>query len=137
MKEKSKGSAYGNFVLLVTGIFLASMVVIYFWKGKLTNLDVTGIFAAGVINVLNSVFGFRVIMKSLERKDTKKFFIMSLGSMSVRLFAILISVVVGLMIFNFNKISFIFALFCYYFTYLIIETTFLVKRINVRKRVED
>ena len=137
MKEKSKGSAYGNFVLLVSGIFLVSMVVLFFLKGKLTNLDVTGIFAAGVINVLNSVVGFSVIVKSLERKDTKKFFIMSLGSMSVRLFAILISVVVGLMIFNFNKISFIFALFCYYFTYLIIETTFLVKRINVRKRVED
>jgi hypothetical protein len=130
---KSKGSAYGNFVLLVTGIFLASMVVIYFWKGKLTNLDVTGIFAAGVINVLNSVIGFRVILGSLEHKSTQKFFIASLGSMSVRLFVILIMVVAGLMLFNFNKISFIFALFCYYFTFLFLETIILVKRINKQK----
>jgi hypothetical protein len=74
-------------------------------------------------------------LKSLEQNDTKRFFVASLGSMSVRLFAILIFVLIGLMIFNFNKISFIFALFCYYFTFLILETIFLVKRINDRKRV--
>lgn len=131
--RKSRSSLYGNFVLAVTGIFLASMVVVYFFQGRLTNLDVTGIWAAGVINVLNTLIGFKVILGSLEQKSTQKFFIASLGSMSVRLFVILIMVVAGLMLFNFNKISFIFALFCYYFTFLFLETIILVKRINKQK----
>lgn len=131
--EKSNAGLYRIFALVVLGIFAASMVVVYFFQGRLTNLDVSGIWAAGVINVLNSVIGFRVILGSLEHKSTQKFFIASLGSMSVRLFVILIMVVAGLMIFNFNKISFIFALFCYYFTFLFLETIILVKRINKQK----
>jgi len=93
----------------------------------------TGIWAAGVVNVLNSLIGFKIILNSLEQKSTQKFYIASLGSMTVRLFVILIMVAAGLMIFNFNKISFIFALFCYYFTYLTLETIILVKRINKQK----
>lgn len=115
------------------GIFAASMAGVYVWKMGRGDFDVTGIWAAGVINVLNSVIGFRVILGSLEHKSTQKFFIASLGSMSVRLFVILIMVVAGLMLFNFNKISFIFALFCYYFTFLFLETIILVKRINKQK----
>lgn len=131
--RKSKSSLYSNFVVAVAGSFLVSMVVLYFFQGRLTNLDVTGIWAAGVINVLNSLIGFKFILRSLEQKSTQKFYVASLGSMSVRLFVILIMVVAGLMIFNFNKISFIFALFCYYFTYLTFETIILVKRINKQK----
>lgn len=131
--ERSNAGLYRNFSLVVAGIFAASMAVLFFWKGKLTDFDLTGIFAAGVINVVNSLVGFRVILGSLEVKNSQKFFITSLGSMTVRLFVILIMVVAGLMLFNFNKISFIFALFCYYFTFLILETIILVKRINKQK----
>jgi len=131
--QKSRSSLYRNFVLAAAGIFLASMVVLYFFQGRLTNFDLTGIWAAGVVNVLNSLIGFKIILNSLEQKSTQKFYIASLGSMTVRLFVILIMVAAGLMIFNFNKISFIFALFCYYFTYLTLETIILVKRINKQK----
>lgn len=131
--EKSNAGLYRIFVLVVLGIFAASMAGVYVWKMGRGDFDVTGIWAAGVINVLNSVIGFRVILGSLEQRSTQKFFIASLGSMSVRLFVILIMVVAGLMIFNFNKISFIFALFCYYFTFLFLETIILVKRINKQK----
>lgn len=131
--EKSNARLYRIFVLVVLGIFAASMAGVYVWKLGRGDFDVTGIWAAGVINVLNSVVGFRVILGSLEQRSTQKFFIASLGSMSVRLFVILIMVVAGLMLFNFNKISFIFALFCYYFTFLFLETIILVKRINKQK----
>lgn len=131
--EKSNAGLYRVYALVVLGIFAASMAGVYVWKMGRGDFDVTGIWAAGVINVLNSVVGFRVILGSLEHKSTQKFFIASLGSMSVRLFVILIMVVAGLMIFNFNKISFIFALFCYYFTFLFLETIILVKRINKQK----
>lgn len=131
--ERSNAGLYRVYALVVMGIFAASMAGVYVWKMGRGDFDVTGIWAAGVINVLNSVIGFRVILGSLEHKSTQKFFIASLGSMSVRLFVILIMVVAGLMIFNFNKISFIFALFCYYFTFLFLETIILVKRINKQK----
>ena len=131
--ERSNARLYRVYALVVMGIFAASMAGVYVWKMGRGDFDVTGIWAAGVINVLNSVIGFRVILGSLEHKSTQKFFIASLGSMSVRLFVILIMVVAGLMLFNFNKISFIFALFCYYFTFLFLETIILVKRINKQK----
>lgn len=131
--EKSNAGLYRVYALVVMGIFAASMAGVYVWKMGRGDFDVTGIWAAGVINVLNSVVGFRVILGSLEQRSTQKFFIASLGSMSVRLFVILIMVVAGLMLFNFNKISFIFALFCYYFTFLFLETIILVKRINKQK----
>lgn len=131
--ERSNAGLYRVYALVVMGIFAASMAGVYVWKMGRGDFDVTGIWAAGVINVLNSVVGFRVILGSLEQRSTQKFFIASLGSMSVRLFVILIMVVAGLMIFNFNKISFIFALFCYYFTFLFLETIILVKRINKQK----
>lgn len=131
--EKSNAGLYRVYALVVLGIFAASMAGVYVWKMGRGDFDVTGIWAAGVINVLNSVVGFRVILGSLEQRSTQKFFIASLGSMSVRLFVILIMVVAGLMLFNFNKISFIFALFCYYFTFLFLETIILVKRINKQK----
>jgi hypothetical protein len=131
--ERSNAGLYRVYALVVMGIFAASMAGVYVWKMGRGDFDVTGIWAAGVINVLNSVVGFRVILGSLEHKSTQKFFIASLGSMSVRLFVILIMVVAGLMLFNFNKISFIFALFCYYFTFLFLETIILVKRINKQK----
>lgn len=131
--ERSNARLYRVYALVVMGIFAASMAGVYVWKMGRGDFDVTGIWAAGVINVLNSVVGFRVILGSLEHKSTQKFFIASLGSMSVRLFVILIMVVAGLMLFNFNKISFIFALFCYYFTFLFLETIILVKRINKQK----
>ena len=132
-KRNRADSLYTNYVITVVGIFLVSMAAVYFLKHGKNDLDVSGIWAAGVINVLNSLIGFKVILNSLGQKSTQKFYIASLGSMAVRLFAILIMVVAGLMIFNFNKISFIFALFCYYFTFLIIETILLVKRINKQK----
>ncbi|MFZ4592177.1 MAG: hypothetical protein ACOYN6_14335 [Ignavibacteria bacterium] len=131
--ERSNAGLYRVYALVVVGIFAASMAGVYVWKMGRGDFDVSGIWAAGVINVLNSVVGFRVILGSLEHKSTQKFFIASLGSMSVRLFVILIMVVAGLMLFNFNKISFIFALFCYYFTFLFLETIILVKRINKQK----
>ena len=133
--EKSSSPLYRNFALAVTGIFVVSMAVVYFFRGKFAGLDLWGIFAAGVINVLNSLIGFRYILGSIRQNSSQKFFIASLGSMTVRLFVILIMVVAGLMIFNFNKIYFIFALFCFYFTFLILETIILVKRINKQKEV--
>jgi len=135
IKNRFKDRYYSLFVWFVLLIFVLSGAAVFIFAKDRGDLYLSGIFAAGVMNVLNSLIGFRLILKSLEQNDTKRFFVASLGSMSVRLFAILIFVLIGLMIFNFNKISFIFALFCYYFTFLILETIFLVKRINDRKRV--
>jgi len=135
IKSRIKDRYYSLFVWFVLLIFVISGVAVFIFVKDKGGLYLSGIFAAGMMNVLNSLIGFRLILKSLEQNDTKRFFVASLGSMSVRLFAILIFVLIGLMIFNFNKISFIFALFCYYFTFLILETIFLVKRINDRKRV--
>jgi hypothetical protein len=87
-KKINKGdSLYSNYVITVVVIFLVSMAAVYFWKQGKSDLDVTGIWAAGLINVLNSLIGFKVILNSLGQKSTQKFFIASLGSMTVRLLA--------------------------------------------------
>lgn len=135
IRSRIKDAYYHNFVRIVLLSFvMVSVAAVFFGKEK-EDLFLWGILAAGFVNVLNSLIGFKLILNSLDRKNTKMFYFTSLGSMTVRLFAMLIFVLVGLLIFNFNKISFIFALFCYYFAFLILETIFLVKRINDRKRV--
>ena len=110
MAGNKENSFYLNYVYAVIGIFLASMAGVYFWKSGKNDFDVSGIWAAGLINVMNSLIGFKYILGSLKQYNSQKFFIASLGSMSLRLFGILIMVVAGLLIFNFNKISFIFAI---------------------------
>lgn len=126
---------FRKFVILTVTIFVISSAVIFMFYKDL-KIDFVSFLSAGIINVLNSVIGFKIILKSLEGGQ-KRFYIVGLGSMVVRLFVVLIAVLVGLLAFKLNKISFIFALFFFYFLYLIIETYLLVNRINKLKRIDS
>lgn len=126
---------FRNFVILTVTIFIVSSAVILIFQ-KETGIDFISFLTAGVICLLNSVIGLKLILNSIN-SGQKKFFIVALGSMTARLFLVLIAVVVGLLGFKLSKISFIFALFSYYFLFLSIETFILVKRINIHKRIES
>jgi len=126
---------FRNFVILTVTIFIVSSAVILIFQ-KETGIDFISFLTAGLICVLNSVFGLKLILNSIN-SGQKRFFIVALGSMTARLFLVLIAVVVGLLGFKLSKISFIFALFSYYFLFLAIETFVLVKRINIHKRIES
>ncbi|MDD5361992.1 MAG: hypothetical protein PHN88_07655 [Ignavibacteria bacterium] len=125
---------FRKFVILTVTIFVISSAVIFMFYKDL-KIDFVSFLSAGIINVLNSVIGFKILLKSLVG-DQKRFYFIGLGSMVVRLFVVLIAVLVGLLAFKLNKISFIFALFFFYFLYLIIETYLLVNRINKLKRID-
>jgi len=126
---------FRNFVILTVTIFIVSSAVILIFQ-KETGIDFISFLTAGVICLLNSVIGLKLILNSIN-SGQKRFFIVALGSMTARLFLVLIAVVVGLLAFKLSKISFIFALFSYYFLFLSIETFILVKRINIHKRIES
>ncbi|MFA5012353.1 MAG: hypothetical protein WC644_10425 [Ignavibacteria bacterium] len=129
-----KNNYFRNYTIFVLLISIITLAAVYFWQKSGGNIEFKSVLAAAVINVLNSIIGFRIILGSIESKNSKQFMVASLGSMTARLFIVLIMILIGLLLFNFNKKSFIFALFCYYFSFLTLETIFLIKRINVRKR---
>lgn len=131
---EKKDNYFRNYTIFVLLISIISVTAVYFWQNSGGSIDFTSVLSAAIINALNSVIGFRIILRSIESKNSKQFMVASLGSMTARLFVVLIMIILGLLLFNFNKKSFIFALFCYYFTFLIIETILLIKRINARKR---
>jgi len=126
---------FRNFVILTVTIFIVSSAVILIFQ-KETGIDFVSFLTAGLICVLNSVIGLKLILNSIN-SGQKRFFIVALGSMTARLFLVLIAVIVGLLAFKLSKISFIFALFSFYFIFLAIETFILVKRINILKRIES
>lgn len=132
---ETNNNYFRNYTIFVLLISIISVAAAYYWQGSGGGVEFRSVLAAAVINALNSVIGFRIILRSIESKNSKQFMVASLGSMTARLFVVLIMILLGLLLFNFNKKSFIFALFCYYFTFLIIETILLIKRINARKRV--
>lgn len=132
---EKRDNYFRNYTIFVILISVISVVAAYYWQSSGGSIELKSVLAAAVINALNSVIGFRIILRSIESKNSKQFMVASLGSMTARLFIVLIMILLGLLLFNFNKKSFIFALFCYYFTFLIIETILLIKRINARKRV--
>lgn len=133
-KMENRDFYFRKFVILTVTIFVISSAVIFMFYKDL-KIDFVSFLSAGIINVLNSVIGFKILLKSLVG-DQKRFYFIGLGSMVVRLFVVLIAVLVGLLAFKLNKISFIFALFFFYFLYLIIETYLLVNRINKLKRID-
>lgn len=126
---------FRNFTLLILFLTVPTVFLAWYWQNSGGSVEFSSVLAASIINVLNSVIGFKIILRSIESKNSKQFMVASLGSMTARLFIVLIMIILGLLLFNFNKKSFIFALFCYYFTFLIIETIFLIKRINARKKI--
>lgn len=126
---------FRNFTLLILFLTVPTVFLAWYWQNSGGSVEFSSVLAASIINVLNSVIGFKIILRSIDSKNSKQFMVASLGSMTARLFVVLIMIILGLLLFNFNKKSFIFALFCYYFTFLIIETIFLIKRINARKKI--
>jgi len=131
---KNRDFYFRNFVITVIAFSVLAVLFQIFYGGTL-KIDDKSFYFALIVNVLNSVIGFRLLLKAMD-SNAKKFYLYSLGSMTVRLFVILLMVIVGLLGFKLSKISFIFALFFFYFLFLILETTFLIKRNNYIKRVE-
>ncbi|MCE1166318.1 MAG: hypothetical protein LWX07_13045 [Bacteroidetes bacterium] len=131
---KNRDFYFRNFVILTVTIFVVSSAVIFIFSRNL-GIDFTAFVSAGVINLLNSNIGLKIVLNSIE-SGSKKFYMVGFGSMVARLFVVLAAVLVGLLAFKLSKISFIFALFFFYFLFLVIETYLLIKRINKQKRIE-
>lgn len=119
------------FAIIIISVFIVSLALAYIAKFY-TEVDFPAVIFSGIINVVVSVFSFILITGSIE-SGNQKFMIFSFGSIVARLFIMIIVILAGLLLFKFNKISFIFAVLFFYFLFLFIETVLLVKKVNKKK----
>ena len=119
------------FATIIISVFVLSLALAYFAK-LYTEVDISAVVFSGIINIIVSVFSFILITGSIE-SGNQKFMIFSFGSIVARLFIMIIVILAGLLLFKFNKISFIFAMLFFYFLFLFIETILLVKKVNKKK----
>jgi|GEM_PF-2331862 len=119
------------FAIIITSVFVISLVLAYIAK-LYTEVDIPSVIFSGIINIVVSVFSFILITGSIG-SGNQKFMIFSFGSIVARLFIMIIVILAGLLLFKFNKISFIFAVLFFYFLFLFIETVLLVKKVNKKK----
>ncbi|MCU0373110.1 MAG: hypothetical protein MUE56_07695 [Ignavibacteria bacterium] len=120
-----------QFAIIITSVFVISLALAYIAK-IYTEVDIPAVIFSGIINIVVSVFSFVLITGSIE-SGNQKFMIFSFGSIVARLFIMIIVILAGLLLFKFNKISFIFAVLFFYFLFLFIETVLLVKKVNKKK----
>jgi hypothetical protein len=121
----------GLFAIIISSVFIISLASAYVVKSY-TVVDIPAVIFSGIINMVVSVFSFVLITGSIE-SGNQKFLIFSFGSIVARLFIMIIVILAGLLLFKFNKISFIFAVLFFYFLFLFIETVILVKKVNKKK----
>jgi hypothetical protein len=132
MSKKGISDRYTRlFAIIITSVFIISLALAYIAK-LYTEVDIPAVIFSGIINIVVSVFSFVLITGSIE-SGNQKFLIFSFGSIVARLFIMIIVILAGLLLFKFNKISFIFAVLFFYFLFLFIETVLLVKKVNKKK----
>lgn len=102
------------FVLLVLSRFM------------FTGIPMTEVLTSWVIGMVNFVLGVNIFLFSLD-KPNKQFMIISLGSIIIRLFLIIIAVTILITVFKFGKNYFILSLLGFYFLYMGLEIFLLNK----------
>jgi hypothetical protein len=89
-------------------------------------IPMTEVFSSWIICIVNFIIGVKLFLISLD-KPNKQFMLLSLGSMIIRLFVIILVVLVLIAVFKFQKNYFILFLLGFYFIYLIFEIYLLNK----------
>lgn len=118
--------SYRKFVFLIitTGfIYILSLVVLKYVF--LVNLLLMELLVGWFLSSVNILIGVKILEKALT-KSNKGFMITSFSSMFVRMFATLIIFLVLILVFKFDKTSFVFSVFGFYFIYLLFEILYLV-----------
>jgi len=115
-------------VLIVILAFILIVLALYFTE-ILTYSQFASVFLGLVITTLNFLAGFLSARISLN-KNEKTFIKIVFGSMVIRLFLMLITILIALLFLDINRNSFIFSIFIFYIFYLLIEVFYLNNRKN-------
>lgn len=95
-------------------------------------IPITEVLTSWVIGMVNFVLGVNIFLFSLD-KPNKQFMIISLGSIILRLFLIIIVVTALITVFKFDKNYFILSLLGFYFSYMGFEI-FLLNKYTVKSK---
>lgn len=114
-----------NILIISTLGWIVFFIIYYYFR---LDFPVKEIFTSLVISLINFVIGVNLFLLSLK-KSNKQFMILSLGSLILRLFLIIIAVTVLIAVFKFQKNYFILSLLVFYFLYLIFEIFLLNKNL--------
>lgn len=119
--------SYRKFVLLVTGVGIFSFLIIFVFKNFIdVQIQLDNVILGLLINFVNVLVATKLILSSLH-KSTKKFLMMSFGSMVLRLMLLLCIILVVVVGFHNTKFEFIFSLLGFYFLFMILEIYFFIK----------
>ncbi|TRZ51151.1 hypothetical protein D4R99_04750, partial [bacterium] len=92
-----------------------------------------GILYGGLLSYVNFITGLSVLTSALRKPGTQ-FMMMAFGSLTVRLFILIGLVVLGLLLYKFDRFVFVFVFFIFYFSFLIVEIFFLL---SIQKKIKS
>jgi F0F1-type ATP synthase assembly protein I len=111
-------------ILIISALsWIILFLIFYFTKIR---IPVSEVLTSWIICLVNFIIGVKLFLISLD-KPNKQFMLLSLGSMIIRLFVIILVVLVLIAVFKFQKNYFILSLLGFYFLYLIFEIYILNK----------
>ena len=128
--------SYNRFVVIISTSGLIYILLLILLKFVfLLNPHFLELVTGWVLSSFNVLIGVRILEKALPESQ-KKFLIISFGSMMIRMFGTVIILLLLILILHFDRISFVFSLFGFYFFYLLLEILYLTslsKKINIKK----
>lgn len=116
--------------MIISAVFCAILFIINCFVN--IQIPINEIFIAWIVSIINFVLGVKLFLFSFD-KSNKQFMIFSLGSMILRLFAIILVVLVLIVVFKFQKNYFILSFLAFYFVYLMFEIYILNKIVDKSK----
>ncbi len=123
-------------ILIVSPVFIIVLALLYFLSAGY-NYEYKGVLYAGMLSYVNFIAGISVLTSAIRKPGTQ-FMMMAFGSMTVRLLVLTGLVVMGLLLYKFDRFVFVFVFFVFYFSFLIVEIFFLLhiqKKIKQKKKL--
>lgn len=122
-----KNLSYKNFVniILTSGLILILILILLNFVFAIKPFFLE-IITGWLLSSFNVLIGVKLLEKALV-KSQKSFLITSFGSMMIRMIITIIILLMLILIFHFDKMSFVFSLFGFYFAFLFMEIIYLVK----------
>ncbi len=104
--------------ILILGIFKI--------QGKLENEVIYPVLTAYILSTMNYM-GAIVLLNYCIKQESKKFLVLVLGGMTLRMFLMLILIILTILFLKINQYYFIFTVFILYFLYLAAEIYITIK----------
>lgn len=133
MKEKRRKSI----IKQISTLFIAgSFLIAGFYSFNIIDQPfVIASLYGGLLNLVNSILAF-ILLEYSYGKSNKVFLIAVLGGMSIRIVALLISIIIFLGFLNIDKYGFILTFFIFYFILIVLEINYLRIRAKTKENLK-